>query len=170
MPYPPTTGWKLSRVHLGIPAKGKKRTTRAPKPPTRLEKPHLLPDGRLVLPLAIPASILAPNGRPNWAKKHSATKRHRASAKLLTQSALTTLFPAGTLPAFTGYTLTFHYPDLRRRDDDNASASTKAYRDGIAEALGIDDHTLRLHPHSSTAVIGMLLDRENPRLEITLIP
>lgn len=168
MPFPPTTGKfspRSARVQLGLT---KPKTKRIPKPPSRLPAPYLLPDEGLVIPLHIPASILSPNGRPNWAKKHSATKRHRIAAVLLTRSALTTLFTAP--PTFTGYSLTFHYPDLRRRDDDNAIGSTKAYRDGIAEALGIDDHTLRLHPHSGTDVVGMLLDRENPRLEITLIP
>ena len=34
----------------------------------------------------------------------------------------------------------FHPPDRRKRDDDNLKASLKHARDGIADALGIDDN------------------------------
>ena len=33
----------------------------------------------------------------------------------------------------------------RRRDDDNMVGSFKAYRDGIADALGVDDRRFRPH-------------------------
>jgi crossover junction endodeoxyribonuclease RusA len=36
--------------------------------------------------------------------------------------------------------LAFHAPDKRRRDLDNALASIKAGLDGIADAIGVDDH------------------------------
>ena len=35
-------------------------------------------------------------------------------------------------------------PDRRKRDDDNIIASCKSYRDGVADALGVDDSTMRL--------------------------
>ncbi|WP_341519847.1 hypothetical protein AABC73_14950 [Pseudomonas sp. G.S.17] len=35
--------------------------------------------------------------------------------------------------------LEFMPPDFRRRDDDNLVAAFKSGRDGVAEALGIDD-------------------------------
>lgn len=35
--------------------------------------------------------------------------------------------------------LVFCPPDLRRRDDDNLVAAFKSGRDGIADALGVDD-------------------------------
>jgi crossover junction endodeoxyribonuclease RusA len=66
-------------------------------------------------------------------------------------------------PAFTSYSLTFHYKENRNRDDDNAAASCKAYRDGIADALRIDDSTLRLAKDPT-----LLIDRQLPRLEITM--
>jgi crossover junction endodeoxyribonuclease RusA len=75
---------------------------------------------------------------------------------------ISTLLLPGQPPAFTSYSLAFHFPQERNRDDDNAAASCKAYRDGIADALRIDDSTLRIQ--SLTAAI----DRTNPRLEITL--
>jgi hypothetical protein len=75
---------------------------------------------------------------------------------------ISTLLLPGQPPAFTSYSLAFHFPQERNRDDDNAAASCKAYRDGIADALRIDDSTLRIQ--SLTAAI----DRTNPRLEVTL--
>lgn len=40
--------------------------------------------------------------------------------------------------------LTFYPPDRRKRDDDNMIASFKAGRDGIAQALGIDDNLFHI--------------------------
>ena len=37
----------------------------------------------------------------------------------------------------------FYPPDNRHRDDDNMIASFKAARDGIADALGVDDRRFR---------------------------
>jgi hypothetical protein len=53
------------------------------------------------------------------------------------------LFP-GTPPPITGYTLHFHFPTKRLQDDDNAAAMFKSSRDGIADALQIDDRNLRI--------------------------
>lgn len=36
-------------------------------------------------------------------------------------------------------TVDFYPPDRRRRDDDNVIGSFKAYRDGIAAYIGVDD-------------------------------
>lgn len=68
-------------------------------------------------------------------------------------------------PAFRTYTLAFHHPHRRNRDDDNAAASCKAYRDGIADALRIDDNTLTM-----ATTPAMLIDPAKPRLEIALHP
>jgi hypothetical protein len=61
--------------------------------------------------------------------------------------------------------LAFFLPDARHRDDDNLAASCKAYRDGIADGLKVDDSTLALAGRPS-----LTIDRANPRVEITLIP
>lgn len=45
--------------------------------------------------------------------------------------------------------MTFYPPDKRHRDDDNLIASFKSGRDGMAEAIGIDDKRFRLHPFVS---------------------
>ena len=68
-------------------------------------------------------------------------------------------------PAFTSYTLTYYFKTRRHWDDDNAIASPKAYRDGIAHALRIDDRHLTL-----AALPIRLTDSANPHLLITLHP
>lgn len=40
---------------------------------------------------------------------------------------------------------TFHPPDRRKRDLQNMPATAKAAIDGIADALGMDDSTFRIH-------------------------
>jgi len=114
----------------------------------------------LTITLPIPSRSLWPNTCCHWHHKAKVTKKHRWRAHMLARVALN-----AKPRKFSGYTLAFHYPDKRRRDDDNAAASCKAYRDGIADALGVDDNTLRL-----IAIPTFHLDRTNPRLEITLIP
>lgn len=42
-------------------------------------------------------------------------------------------------------TITFYPPDKRHRDDDNMIGSFKAARDGIADALGVNDRRFRPH-------------------------
>ena len=50
--------------------------------------------------------------------------------------------PAGRLHLW----IDFYPPDRRRRDDDGLLASMKAARDGIADALGVDDSRFVSHP------------------------
>ncbi len=47
---------------------------------------------------------------------------------------------------------TFHPPTRMRPDDDNMLARSKPYRDGIADALGIDDKRFMSHPLVSNEV------------------
>ena len=103
----------------------------------------------------VPTRILM-GDRPKLGITHKKPLRSEDYRKL---SAL--LLPAQP-PAFSTYSLAFHFPQERNRDDDNAAASCKAYRDGIADALRIDDSTLHLHALTST------IDRQQPRLEITM--
>jgi hypothetical protein len=114
----------------------------------------------MTITLPLPHQKLSPNARVHWARKSVITRRHRALAWAATREAL-----GCGLPRFRGYSLAFYYVDARRRDDDNAEASCKAYRDGIAQALGIDDHEL-----PKVVLSTFTIDRENPRLEITLHP
>lgn len=120
----------------------------------------------MTITLPIPHSDLWPNSRKHWRVKSKKTKEARHSAWVRTKGSFAEDESATIGRSnFTGYTLSFFYPDARRRDDDNAQASCKAYRDGIADALGVDDNTLRL-----AALPTFAIDRENPRVEITLIP
>lgn len=118
----------------------------------------------MTITLPLPDKRLSPNARCHWAIKAALNKRARLTARLKTLSdGEFYLRLSGRFPDYTGYHLAFYWPDARRRDDDNAMASTKAYRDGIADALGIDDHALRM-----SGVPTFVIDRDNPRLEITL--
>nr|DAT53543.1 MAG TPA: crossover junction endodeoxyribonuclease [Bacteriophage sp.] len=72
-------------------------------------------------------------------------KKYKQQAYFLTKQALE---GKGTLD-FTNceklsLSLTFYPPDRRKRDDDNMIASFKAGRDGIAQALGIDDNLFHI--------------------------
>lgn len=83
-----------------------------------------------------PARILSPNARPHWRPKASATAAARQLAYIYTRD-----FVGHTKPRWpaANVEMTFCPPDRRRRDVDNLIASTKAHRDGIADALGTDD-------------------------------
>lgn len=121
----------------------------------------------MTITLPIPDKKLWPNNTVGTMgqrmAKSAATRKARHAAYLTTYGKITDGRVTGAL-TFSGYTLAFFYKDARRRDDDNAQASCKAYRDGIADALGVDDNTLRL-----AALPTFSIDRANPRVEITLI-
>lgn len=96
----------------------------------------------LVLPW--PHRDLHPNSRVHWARKAKAIKsaRHQAGLAVLRSGWQAVPFPAGRLHLW----IDFYPPDRRRRDDDGLLASMKAARDGIADALGIDDARFVSHP------------------------
>ncbi|ADV27002.1 endodeoxyribonuclease RusA [Pseudoxanthomonas suwonensis 11-1] len=96
----------------------------------------------LILPW--PSRQLHPNARLHWARKAKATKAARAQAFALARAAGwgALQLPAGRLHLH----LDFYPPDRRRRDDDGLLASMKAARDGLADALGIDDSRFISHP------------------------
>ena len=50
----------------------------------------------------------------------------------------------------------FYPPDRRHRDDDNMISAFKAGRDGVADALGINDKRFRIHPYVKTEIGGMI--------------
>lgn len=113
----------------------------------------------MVLTLPLPSAGLSPNARGHWRTRHMLTRKHKDLANLVTRSNI-----GDPRPTYIGYTLAFFWPTSRRRDDDNASARCKAYRDGIAMALGVDDWTL-----AQMGPPAMAVDKFRPRLEITLI-
>jgi crossover junction endodeoxyribonuclease RusA len=102
-----------------------------------------------VLILPWPARVLHPNSRPHWAQRSAATKKARTDAKLLTlawRSVHPEPLPDGLLHLW----LDFYPPNKRKRDDDGLLAAFKAQRDGIADALGIDDSRFVSHPFLRT--------------------
>ena len=96
------------------------------------------------LSLPWPDRTLHPNARAHWRVVAKAKKAARAQAHTLALAAgaKTAALPEGRLHLF----LDFYPPDRRRRDDDGLLASMKAARDGIADALGIDDSRFVSHP------------------------
>ena len=140
--------------------------------PVTLPPPVLHPDGRLTLFLPLPATAISPNGatghsRAAALRKAKRIKIHKTRARLAMVDALARygLSSSSPAPRFTGYSLAFHFPTVTFRDDDNADASCKAYRDGIAAALHIDDRLLK-----KVALSTHQKDPTTPRLEFTLHP
>lgn len=121
----------------------------------------------LHLTLPLPARGVSPNARRGESRAAAVAKArmvraHRVLAKLRTREAMTAAGLRAPLPA-RGYRLEFFWKTAAYRDDDNADASCKAYRDGIADALEINDRAL-----CKTALSKHATDRENPRLEVRI--
>lgn len=92
-----------------------------------------------------PDRTLHPNGRAHWRPLATAKRKARDYARGLTLS-LTTPAQRTELAAAraVAVTMRFNPPDLSRRDDDGMIAAMKAARDGIADAIGVDDHRWRV--------------------------
>lgn len=87
--------------------------------------------------LPFPAKILWPNGRGHHMKKHREFQKHKEWARLATLSALPRCFKWNGEPIKWKVAIT---PKTAHPiDADNAVASLKAYFDGIAAALKVDD-------------------------------
>lgn len=50
--------------------------------------------------------------------------------------------------------LTFYPPSAHKRDDDNLEAAFKAGRDGVAEAMGVDDNRFQVTREVGGVVSG----------------
>lgn len=99
--------------------------------------------------LAWPPKQLSPNARCHWAVKNKAIKLYRDDCTWLTKAAGLRVDWDGIIHAW----ITFYPPDRRHRDDDNMIAAFKSGRDGVADALGIDDKRIRIHPAVSDEVV-----------------
>lgn len=107
---------------------------------------------RDTLYLPWPHKDLSPNGRVHWAVKAKAAASARSIAFL---SAKQCGWGPSLIPEGSGRIhlyVTFHPPTKRMPDDDNMLARFKAYRDGIADALDIDDKRFVSHPFVSEEV------------------
>lgn len=101
--------------------------------------------GVMELVLPWPSRVLHPNSRPHWAQRAKAAKLARETAHLLAIEAgwHVAKVPDGRLHIWWD----FYPPDRRKRDDDGLLSSVKAARDGLADALGIDDSRFVSHPY-----------------------
>lgn len=95
----------------------------------------------IVINLPWPPQELNPNKRLHWSRKSRVARHYRNTCCVLAKSAIQL---QGN--HFAGinklvFSLEFCPPDKRRRDDDNILSSFKAGRDGVADALGVDDNS-----------------------------
>ena len=95
---------------------------------------------------------LSPNARVHWSVKSKAAKAYRHACYMLTKQAKVSIDWDGDVHCW----IDFYPPDRRSRDDDNMIAAFKSGRDGIAEALGIDDKRFRIHPYVKSEIGGMV--------------
>lgn len=90
----------------------------------------------MILDLPYPDKILWPNGRGHHMAVARAKKSHKAWANI---ACLGKSIDGPGRPCRFQLHATFHRKTRHAVDRDNASASLKAYQDGIAAALGTDD-------------------------------
>jgi len=100
--------------------------------------------GILCAVLPWPKPTLSPNRRGHWATKASAVKTARRTAGNVMLAAIADRGIVRPVAGPVKVILWCHPPDRRRRDWDNLVASCKAYIDGIADALRVDDSKFQL--------------------------
>jgi len=96
------------------------------------------------LTLPWPSRCLHPNARVHWTTRARAAKEARASACALALIAgwRKAKLPDGRLHLW----LTFYPPNRHKHDDDGCLSAFKPWRDGLADALRIDDCRFVSHP------------------------
>jgi len=114
-----------------------------------------------------PPKECSPNARVHWATKFRASKKYRHDAATLVKKSRL------KAPASEHIQMWIHFypPDRRRRDDDNLIASFKPIRDGIADALEVDDSRFRIHPVIMNEVVpkGCVVVRLTDGSEIKVV-
>jgi crossover junction endodeoxyribonuclease RusA len=88
-----------------------------------------------MIELPWPHKDLSPNGRVHWARKAKATASYRSECGWRARAQGVSPVDADRVKM----TIRFCPPDMRRRDMDNLISATKALRDGLMDALGVDD-------------------------------
>lgn len=104
----------------------------------------------LILPW--PPRVLSPNARVHWAVRSKAAKLYREACFVLARKAGWTRAPEGRLHLW----IDFYPPDRRHRDDDNCLSAFKHGRDGIADALRVDDKVFVSHPLVKSEIGGIV--------------
>ena len=88
------------------------------------------------LELPYPPAILSPNGKHgHWAPRAKVKAAYRSECGWRARAQGADILDVTRLEM----RVTFHPPDLRRRDRDNAIAACKGLFDGLADAIGVDD-------------------------------
>lgn len=88
---------------------------------------------------------LWPNGRAHWGEKAKQTKLHRAWGFAAARAALPVCFKHNGEPIPVSIAI-YAKPSGQLPDADNVLASCKAYLDGIADALGVNDNVFVPQP------------------------
>lgn len=98
----------------------------------------------LLIELPFPSKVLWPNGRGHWRVVAKAKKAHKQWAWIATKVVLPPRDAADIANGSTVRLIYTVYPkDGNQPDEDNCVAAMKAYQDGVALALGVDDKTFR---------------------------
>lgn len=117
----------------------------------------------ITITLPIPPVAVRPNGRSHWRAKAKAVKAMRDRAYAYTLVELCGDTPPGWVHA--RVLIDWYHPTKRLLDRDNIIGSCKAYLDGIVSAgVLADDNGVTLEP------VGRFVDKDNPRVEITVTP
>ena len=103
-----------------------------------------------------PPRECSPNWRGHWSKKAKAAKQYKLNCFVLAKQANLSLVNwDGPVHLW----ITFNKPSRRAMDDDNLIASFKNGRDGLAEAIKIDDKRFICHPFVSDRIAGSVVVR-----------
>ncbi len=94
----------------------------------------------LIIDLPWPPSQLNPNKRLHWSRKSRAARMYRNMCYALARNAVQSSSYHSAGIGKMVFSIEFFPPDKRRRDDDNMLTSFKAGRDGVADALEVDDN------------------------------
>ncbi|MFH1569165.1 MAG: hypothetical protein ABIL09_14315 [Gemmatimonadota bacterium] len=78
--------------------------------------------------------VAGDNAREHWGSRVARARKQRAAAKLWVANAF-----AGSGPPRPPYRVTIIRYGRRHLDDDNLAGSAKHIRDGVADALGVND-------------------------------
>lgn len=104
----------------------------------------------LILPW--PPRELSPNARTHWRRAAPIKAAYRNACYILAKQAQIAIDWEGDIHAW----IDFYPPDRRHRDDDNMVGAFKSGRDGVAEALGVNDKRFRIHPYVKTEIGGVV--------------
>lgn len=97
----------------------------------------------IVIDVPWPLKELSPNWKGHWGKKSKSVKQYRMMCCAYAKNAVTAARYKVRADGDLQLHLDFYPPNKQKRDDDNLVASFKSGRDGIADALGIDDHRFK---------------------------